>query len=150
MRGVKVKKTFIALAAVLIVAIVMPEITGATIVCGGVQDSNGMVEGAIITIYNANDKTTSLTTNPAEVTTDSQGQFSAIVSDSDLSNGVDAYVTASKGEKSGWSQATVQNSGINVAIVLIEISIPEFVTIAIPAVAILGLFLFFNHKRKEE
>jgi len=30
-------------------------------------------------------------------------------------------------------------------------TIPEFVTIALPALSILGLFLFYNHrKRKEE
>jgi len=29
-------------------------------------------------------------------------------------------------------------------------SIPEFATIAIPAVAILGLFLFFNHRKRKE
>jgi len=28
--------------------------------------------------------------------------------------------------------------------------IPEFATIAIPAVAILGLFLFFNHRKRKE
>ena len=31
-----------------------------------------------------------------------------------------------------------------------DVLIPEFATIAIPAVAILGLFLFFNHRKRRE
>ncbi|KAF5432838.1 hypothetical protein C5S39_02635 [Candidatus Methanophagaceae archaeon] len=38
---------------------------------------------------------------------------------------------------------------LDLAIVCLDIPLPEFATIAIPAIAVLGLFLFFN-KRKHK
>ena len=64
--------------------------------------------------------------------------------------GSQVNVTATKGSAVGSNSGVVDDMGtIDVALVCVLVEVPEFATIAIPAIAVLGLFLFFN-KRKHK
>ena len=69
---------------------------------------------------------------------------------------VDVVATYSghTGSASGAISGTGDPDGsiltVNVAVVCVDIPIPEFATIAIPAAGILGLLFFFNHRKHKK
>lgn len=88
------------------------------------------------------------------VYSNSAGNYGIDLSTTNCTEGDTVSVTGTYGGQSDTKSgiiSTIDLLNLDLAIVCLDIPIPEFATIAIPAVAILGLFLFFNHrKRKEE
>jgi hypothetical protein len=60
------------------------------------------------------------------------------------------YVTATSGDKTGSNSGTVQDQTfIEIAIVNVSIGIPEFTTVAIPAILTLGGYLATRKRRRK-
>ncbi len=110
-------------------------------------DSTTVVADATVNAYSDAAHTELVATQ--SVTTNTFGRYNINV---DLDGGDPVYITAEKDGSSGSSSGTILNYGtedtqVNIAIV--DVSIPEFATIAIPAsIALIGGLLFM--RRKEE
>ena len=85
------------------------------------------------------------------VYSDSGGNYAIDLSTTTCTVGDTVSVTGTYGGQSGTNNGMITTLDVgvplNLAIVCLGISIPEFATIAIPVAAILGLVLFFNHRK---
>ncbi|MCK4732138.1 MAG: PEF-CTERM sorting domain-containing protein [Methanophagales archaeon] len=154
MKKMRKAKVITALAMTVVMLVAMTGIAAAeATVCGWVflQDQTTKVSGANVNVYSDSDHINRVGSGETDV----NGWYS--VSCGSLTAGNTAYVTASTDDgKSGESEGAVKYVGegvyeANIAVVIVELGIPEFATIAIPVAAILGLLFFFNHrKRKKE
>ena len=150
----KTRKMIVALAVGLLLSVVLSVgvVAAGPMVLGNVrnQDTSDPLEGAsVYATCNGN------TVGPT--TTNTYGYYELDLTTTGCSVGqtvdVEATYSGNTGSGSGQLQDAAESGFMQVdfTIVCVDIPIPEFATIAIPVASILGLVLFFNHrKRKRE
>jgi hypothetical protein len=120
-----------------------PVAAATTVVNGQVTDESGPVEGASV-IATCGGETLS-------DTTDAEGKYYLYYPSDICGEGATVTVEASKDGKSGSGEGTVVGltAEINVALVNVSIGIPEFTTVAIPAILTLGGYLATRRRRRK-
>jgi hypothetical protein len=111
-------------------------------------DTGAFIEGA--DVY-----ATCSGTRVGPITTDVDGFYMLDLSSCtgcEVGSRVDVEATYSGNTGSDWGTVadTYAVLTVNVAVVCVDIPIPEFATIAMPVAAILGLVLFFNHRKHKK
>lgn len=142
------QKIMVVFMAVVITAMAITGVASAAyVVHGYVSHQNTFVPGATVTIYaNADLSGTPL----AQGITDGNGYYE-IPFDGAITQ--PPYVLAEKNGLRGSAQSEFEASlkyYMDLTIYKADIEIPEFATIAIPVASILGLLLFFNHRKSRK
>jgi hypothetical protein len=115
-----------------------------TVVNGQVTDESGPVEGASVVATCAGETVSG--------TTDKDGKYYLTYpDDTSCVDGETVTVEASKDGKSGSGEGTVVGltATIDIALVNISIGVPEFTTVAIPAILTLGGYLATRRRRRK-
>ena len=150
----KTRKIVLALAVGLLLSMVLS--VGTVVANGEGPFVMGVVtnEGTDDPINGAKVNATCNSVTVGPNTTVSDGFYELDLATTGCNVGDTVDVVATYGGHTGSGSGTIGTSSllhVNLAIVCVEIPIPEFATIAVPVGAILGLVLFFNHrKRKKE
>ena len=138
--------TVVMLMAMTGIAAANPSVVGNVHVAG---EPGNPIEGATV---NATCDIDGVVVGPAY--SDYAGNYGIDLSETACKVGDAVTVTGTYGDQSDTKSGTITAIDVgvtlNLAIVCLEIPIPEFATIAIPVASILGLVLFFNHRKRRK
>ena len=157
MKKIRKANVITALALTMVMLVAMTGLAAATtsyVVQGNVIDgSTGVgVNGATVKAYDADGTQIGLTATSQASGTFGDGYYEIDFGTSEPPTPL--YVHAQKDDKQGEATAEQAGGSIKYDIVLykanLSIEVPEFATIAIPVGAILGLVLFFNHRKHKK